>query len=130
MVSLFPRCSTGESPDQSPDSGFALAGACREPQRPKNHLEFSPSSRQQPFNTLPTPLRDSEENFRADIAPPLLIAGELALADPKLAGELLLVRIETAELSQTSADRLPINFGRHGIFLLQFYMPVCINYAS
>jgi hypothetical protein len=40
-----------------------------------------------------------------------------------------LVRIEAAEFPQTPPDRFPFDFARHGIFLLQVYMLVCIKYV-
>ena len=89
------------------------------PKSPDSCRSFTPG--QDPLHAPPAPLRDSEQDFRADIALPLLIPGELALADPKVAGELLLVRIEATELAETPPDRLPINFACHGIFLLRMY---------
>ncbi len=98
------------------------------PKSPDLCRSFTPG--QDPLHAPPASLRDSEQDFRADIALPLLIPGELALADPMLAGELLLVRIETAEFPQTPPDRFPINFARHGIFLLLVSMLACIKYVS
>lgn len=54
---------------------------------------------QQPFDALAEMLRDPKEDFRTDLAFPLFITRQLALADPKLPGKVLLLRIKAPQFA-------------------------------
>lgn len=65
--------------------------------------------RQQPFHALAEFPRHAKEYLRPDLALSFFISGELALADANITREFRLVLVESTQLPEPPAYRLPIH---------------------